>query len=290
MFCNQCEETARGTGCTVKGVCGKEDHTAGIQDVLIYLCKGIATRNIAAKAKGMENREAGLFITEALFATLTNTNFDDNRFLAMIQQAIAIRDLLPSSGDAEPDACTWTPKSDADILAKAQELANEAQVNDDNYSLRSTLLFGLKGIAAYYHHAAILGYTDDMITTFLQRGLASTLQILSVDQLISLVLECGSFGVKVLALLDTANTKTYGNPEITLVKTTVGKRPGILITGHDLRDLEQLLEQTRDLGIDIYTHGEMLPAHAYPVFKKYAHLVGKHVQRAGIRRRHRFLR
>jgi hydroxylamine reductase len=111
MFCNQCEETARGTGCTVKGVCGKEDHTAGIQDVLIYLCKGIATRNIAAKAKGMENREAGLFITEALFATLTNTNFDDNRFLAMIQQAIAIRDLLPSSGDAEPDACTWTPRA-----------------------------------------------------------------------------------------------------------------------------------------------------------------------------------
>ena len=276
MFCYQCEETARGTGCTVKGVCGKEDHTAGVQDVLIYLCKGIAVRNVTALAEGAGNMDAGAFITEALFATLTNTNFDDDRIKALISQAIAIRDALPKSGDNEPDACTWTPKSDADIAAKAKEIAELANVNDDVHSLRALVVFGLKGVAAYYHHAEMLGFTDRSITDYMQKGLASTLQTLPADQMVAMVLECGDIGVKTLALLDTANTKTYGNPEITSVKTTVGTKPGILITGHDLRDMEQLLEQSKDSGIDIYTHGEMLPAHAYPAFKKYKHLIGNY--------------
>jgi len=276
MFCYQCEETTRGTGCTVKGVCGKEDHTAGVQDVLIYLCKGISLRNMATTAKGARNKDAGAFITEALFATLTNTNFDDERLKAMIHQAVSIRDALPKSGDNEPDACTWTPKSDADIAAKAKEIAELANVNDDVHSLRALVIFGLKGVAAYYHHAEMLGFTDVAITDYMQKGLASTLQDLPVDQMIAMVLECGEIGVKTLALLDTANTRTYGNPEITPVKTTVGTKPGILITGHDLRDMEQLLEQSKDSGVEIYTHGEMLPANAYPAFKKYKHLIGNY--------------
>jgi hydroxylamine reductase len=276
MFCYQCEETARGTGCTVKGVCGKEGYTAGLQDILIYLCKGISARNLKANEKGAGNKDAGAFITEALFATLTNTNFDDQRLRGMINQALAIRDGLPAPGGAEHDACTWTPEGDADIEAKAKEIADQADANDDVHSLRALLVFGLKGVAAYYHHAEMLGYTDESVTDFMQKGLASTLQNLPAEEMTALVFECGAIGVKTLALLDTANTSTYGNPEVTAVKTTVGTRPGILITGHDLRDLEQLLEQSKESGVDIYTHGEMLPANAYPALKKYPHLVGNY--------------
>lgn len=276
MFCYQCEETAKGTGCTVKGVCGKEGVTAGLMDVLIYLNKGIAERNIAAAKTGTENKEAGIFMAESLFATLTNVNFDDRRFRDLITKAIAIRDTLPKSAAQEPDACTWTPVNDADIAAKAQQIAEAANRNDDVISLRALLLFGLKGVAAYYHHAAVLGYTDEKVTAFLQEGLASTLHDLPTDELTALVLECGGIGVTTLALLDTANTKNYGNPEITPVKTVAGKHPGILITGHDLKDLEQLLEQSEDSGVEIYTHGEMLPANAYPAFKKYKHLVANY--------------
>jgi hydroxylamine reductase len=276
MFCNQCEETAKGTGCTVKGVCGKEAVTAGLMDVLIYLTKGIAERNIAAAKSGKENKEAGTFITDALFATLTNTNFDDARLHALITQAIAIRDALPKSSAHEPEACTWTPENYADIAAKAAQIADAANKNDDVTSLRSLLLYGLKGVAAYYNHAAVLGYTDTKVTDFMQKGLASTLHDLPADQMTALVLECGGIGVATLALLDTANTKCYGNPEITSVKTTTQARPGILITGHDLKDLQQLLEQSKDSGVDIYTHGEMLPANAYPAFKKYSNLVANY--------------
>ncbi|MFA4859481.1 hydroxylamine reductase [Methanoregula sp.] len=276
MFCYQCEETAKGTGCTVKGVCGKEAVTAGLMDVLIWLCKGIAERNIAAAGSGKENNEAGMFITEALFATLTNTNFDDARLRALIAKAVAIRDALPSAGAAEPEACTWKFRNDAELAAKAGQIAAEAAANDDVHSLRALLLFGLKGVAAYYHHAAVLGFTDKTITDFMQKGLASTLHDLSAGEMTALVLECGGVGVSTLALLDTANTKVYGNPEITSVKTSVGTRPGILITGHDLNDLQQLLEQSKDRGVDIYTHGEMLPANAYPALKKYSHLYGNY--------------
>jgi len=276
MFCYQCEETVKGTGCTIKGVCGKEDEIAAYQDVLVYLCKGISVRNLAAMERGKGDPDAGLFIADALFATLTNVNFDKARFMALINQAVAIRDKLPASGSTEPDACTWVPRGDTDILEKAKTVGILSTANEDVRSLRSTLLFGLKGIAAYYTHAAVLGKTDDAITTFLQNALASMLQDLPVPDMVALVMECGSTGVAVLALLDEANTSAYGKPQITSVKTTVGKRPGILITGHDLKDLEMLLEQSKDTGIDVYTHGEMLPAHAYPAFKKYPHLVGNY--------------
>ena len=267
MFCNQCEETVKGTGCTIKGVCGKEDEIAAYQDVLVYLCKGLSVRNLAAMEKGKGNSVVGLFIADALFATLTNVNFDKARFTEFINKAVTMRDALPKSDSTEPDACTWTPKGDADILEKAKTVGILSTANEDVRSLRSTLVFGLKGITAYYTHAAVLGKTDAGITTFLQKGLASTIRDLPVPDMIALVMECGNTGVKVLALLDEANTSAYGKPQITSVKTTVGKRPGILITGHDLKDLEMLLEQSRDAGVDVYTHGEMLPAHAYPAFK-----------------------
>ena len=276
MFCNQCEETVKGTGCTIKGVCGKEDEIAAYQDVLVYLCKGISVRNLAAMEKGKGNPDVGLFIADALFATLTNVNFDKARFTEFINRAVMMRDALPKSSGIEPDACTWMPKGDADILEKAKSVGILSTANEDVRSLRSTLVFGLKGIAAYYTHAAVLGKTDAGITIFLQKGLASTIRDLPVPDMIALVMECGNTGVKVLALLDEANTSAYGKPQITSVKTTVGKRPGILITGHDLKDLEMLLEQSRDAGVDVYTHGEMLPAHAYPAFKKYPHLVGNY--------------
>jgi len=276
MFCYQCEETARGTGCTIKGVCGKEEEIAAYQDALVYLCKGLSVRNLAAMEMGKGNPDAGLFIADALFATLTNVNFDKARFMEFINNAVTMRDALPKSGANEPDACTWKPKGDADILEKAKTVGILSTANEDVRSLRSTLLFGLKGISAYYTHAAVLGRTDAAIATFLQKGLASTLQEVPVPDMIALVMECGSTGVKVLALLDEANVSAYGKPQITSVKTTVGKRPGILITGHDLKDLEMLLEQSKDTGVDVYTHGEMLPAHGYPAFRKYPHLVGNY--------------
>lgn len=276
MFCYQCEETVKGTGCTIKGVCGKEDEIAAYQDVLVYLCKGISVRNLVAMEKKKGDPDAGLFIADALFATLTNVNFDKARFTEMINKAVAIRDRLPASGSTEPDACTWKPKGDSDILEKAKSVGILSTANEDVRSLRSTLLFGLKGISAYYTHAVVLGKTDAAITTFLQKGLASMLRDLPVPDMIALVMECGSTGVSVLSLLDEANTSAYGKPQITSVKTTVMKRPGILITGHDLKDLEMLLDQSKDAGVDVYTHGEMLPAHAYPAFKKYSHMVGNY--------------
>ena len=276
MFCNQCEETAKGTGCTARGVCGKDDATAGLQDVLIYLCKGISVRNIAAMETGKGNKEAGAFIAESLFSTLTNVNFDPAYFDGKITNAIVIRSSLPATGMSEPDACTWMPKNAGDIASKAKEIEAAAAKNDDVTSLRSLLVYGLKGMAAYYYHAAVLGYSDAGIEKFLQRGLASTITDISAGEMTALVLECGGVGVSTLALLDKANTTRFGNPVITPVKTMVGTRPGILVTGHDLHDLEQLLEQSASAGIDVYTHGEMLPAHAYPMLKKFSHLVANY--------------
>ena len=277
MFCNQCEETAKGFGCTVRGVCGKDEEAAGLQDVLIYTLKGLSTRNLAAMKAGGGNPDAGKFVAGCLFATLTNVNFDPARLRDMINEAARIRDALPPAGSTEPAACTWAPASPAVIAAKAQEIvaAREA-VDPDLQSLRDLLVYGLKGLGAYYHHAAILGYEDEEITAFMQEALAATLQDLSVGDMVGHVLACGEVGVKVLALLDTANTTAYGTPAITTVRTTAGARPGILVTGHDLKDLADLLEQARGAGVDVYTHGEMLPAHAYPDLRKYDHLVGNY--------------
>jgi hydroxylamine reductase len=273
MYCYQCEEAAKGCGCTSVGVCGKDAETARLQDVLIYLAKGIAVRNLAAMERGEGNGEAGRFIAEALFATLTNVNFDRERFHAYIRQAVALRDALPPAAADEPAACTWTPSDDADIAAEVGVLATE---NEDVRSLRELLVYGLKGVGAYYYHAAALGYEDDEITAFIQKGLASTLRDLTVDEMVGLVLECGGVGVKTLALLDRANTATFGTPAITTVRTAPGTQPGILVTGHDLKDLKDLLDQTKGMGVDVYTHGEMLPAHAYPAFQKYKNLVGNY--------------
>ena len=277
MFCNQCEETAKGFGCTVRGVCGKDEEAAGLQDVLIYTLKGLSTRNLAAMKAGGGNPDAGKFVAGCLFATLTNVNFDPARLRDMINEAARIRDALPPAGSTEPAACTWAPASPAAIAAKAQEIvaAREA-VDPDLQSLRDLLVYGLKGLGAYYHHAAILGYEDEEITVFMQEALAATLQDLSVGDMVGHVLACGEVGVKVLALLDTANTTAYGTPAITTVRTAAGARPGILVTGHDLKDLADLLEQARGAGVDVYTHGEMLPAHAYPDLRKYDHLVGNY--------------
>jgi len=217
-----------------------------------------------------------MFIAESLFSTLTNVNFDKKRFADQITRAIAILDSLPAAGGVEPDACTWKPNGDSDIIEKAKTVGILSTANDDVRSLRATLLYGLKGVAAYYTHAAVLGKTNPEIETFLQKGLASTLQDLPVPEMIALVLECGSVGVTTLALLDGANTSAYGSPQITSVRTTGGTRPGILITGHDLKDMAQLLEQSKNAGVDVYTHGEMLPSHAYPSFKKYSHLYGNY--------------
>ena len=277
MFCNQCEETAKGLGCTVRGVCGKDDEVAGLQDVLIYTLKGLSIRNLAAMEKGGGNPDAGRFVGGCLFATLTNVNFDPARLRDMIHEAAYIRDALPPAGDAEPEACRWAPDSPAAIAAKAQEIvAARESVDADLQSLRDLLIYGLKGVGAYSHHAAILGYEDEDIMRFMQEGLAATLQDLSVEDMVGYVMRCGEVGVKSLALLDTANTTAYGTPAITTVRTSAGKRPGILITGHDLKDLADLLKQSAGAGVDVYTHGEMLPAHAYPGLAKYKHLVGNY--------------
>ena len=277
MFCYQCEETVRGTGCTVRGVCGKDEVLAGLQDVLLYIARGIAYRDLAAQeAGGAGSDEARKCIIDTLFMTITNVNFDPEVFRKAIRKAVALRDGLPPAGPGAPDAVTWTPKSDADVDAKMAEAGILATENEDIRSLRWMLIYGLKGMSAYYHHAAVLGYTDDAIEEFIERALASTLKDLPVDEMIALDLECGRMGVATMALLDRANTETYGTPEITSVKTTVGTRPGIVVTGHDLKDLYQLLEQSKDAGIDIYTHGEMLPANAYPKLKAFPHLVGQY--------------
>ena len=276
MFCNQCEETARGCACTVRGVCGKDPETAGLHDVLIWVCRGLAARNLAATAAGKGNHEVGLFIAGALFGTLTNVDFDPARIRHLLSEAIALRDLLPPGGPDEPEAATWTPGDEATIRAKADEIAADAAIDDDVHSLRTLLLAGLKGLGAYYYHAASLGYEDETVTAFLQRALAAGLRGQTVDELVGLAMECGAVGVTALALLDRANTETFGHPEITTVRTAVGNRPGILVTGHELADLKQLLDQTRESGVDVYTHGEMLPAHAYPAFKGYPQLVGNY--------------
>mgnify|MGYP000937478292 CR=1 FL=1 len=275
MFCYQCEETARGTGCTVRGVCSKDEELCRLMDVLLYLCRGIAVREQGDReAGGTGSGEARRFIADALFSTLTNVNFDPSRIREMCWKAVALRDTLPPPPPGAHEAATWIPKDDAEMDLKAPSVGVLSTPDEDVRSLRETLIYGLKGMGAYYHHAVVLGRSDDAIEEFMVKALASTVKDLSFDEMVGLVLECGRVGVSTLALLDHANTSAYGDPQITHVKTVPGNRPGILVTGHDLKDLAQLLEQSKDAGIDIYTHGEMLPAHGYPAFRRYAHLFG----------------
>ncbi|MFO7812831.1 MAG: hydroxylamine reductase [Pelovirga sp.] len=277
MFCYQCQETAKGTGCTVAGVCGKKEDTAGLQDLLVFTLKGLAVVAEEAKNQNKLDPAIGLFICQSFFATITNANFDNARFVALIKAAISKRDALKLAigYSSDLDAINWNgPESD--YAAKAAEVGVLSQPNEDVRSLRELLIYGLKGMAAYADHAAVLGFEKPEIYDFMVSALASTTRDLSVDEMVGQVLKCGEVAVTTMALLDQANTTTYGNPEITTVNLGVRNNPAILISGHDLKDMEELLKQTEGTGVDVYTHSEMLPANYYPAFKKYDHFVGNY--------------
>lgn len=281
MFCFQCQETSGNKGCMFGGVCGKKPETANLQDLLIYVTKGLSEITTRLRSEGKEIPAAiDRLITTNLFMTITNANFDDDRFIDRINETLSSRDELFEQLHDDTglsDAASWQYRTAEERTLKADKVGVLDTGNEDLRSLRELTLYGLKGMAAYNKHANILGYADTAIDAFLQKALAKTLDdSLSTDDLTSLVLETGSFGVKVMALLDTANTSTYGNPEITKVELGVRNNPAILISGHDLRDLEMLLEQTANTGVDVYTHSEMLPAHYYPAFKKYPHFAGNY--------------
>ena len=281
MFCFQCQETAGNKGCMFGGVCGKKPETANLQDLLIYVTKGLSEITTRLRSEGKEIPAAiDRLITTNLFMTITNANFDDDRFIDRINETLSSRDELFEQLHDDTglsDAASWQYRTAEERTLKADKVGVLDTGNEDLRSLRELTLYGLKGMAAYNKHANILGYADTAIDAFLQKALAKTLDdSLSTDDLTSLVLETGSFGVKVMELLDTANTSTYGNPEITKVELGVRNNPAILISGHDLRDLEMLLEQTANTGVDVYTHSEMLPAHYYPAFKKYPHFAGNY--------------
>ena len=283
MFCYQCQETARGSGCTVQGVCGKKADVANLQDLLIYALKGISTYTVEARKAGIATAAADKFIMEGLFATITNANFDKVYFVTLIKQALAVRDSVKAelaaagvTAAVSHDSAVWFADDAAAFEEKAATVGILATENEDVRSLRELLTYGVKGMAAYAEHAFTLGYADDALFAFMQKALVATTQDLTADELVALVMECGKYGVDVMALLDKANTTTYGNPELTKVNLGVRNNPAILISGHDLKDLEELLEQTKGTGVDVYTHGEMLPAHYYPAFKKYENFVGNY--------------
>ena len=279
MFCFQCQETLKNSGCTKRGVCGKEEPTANMQDLLIHTLKGIALHARAAQRGGVEvPTSIGRFVVEALFTTVTNVDFDAEHVSRVVEQALVVRNqakALHNGAEIKQDAATWIGAPDT-FADKATSVGVQATENEDVRSLRELLVYGLKGIAASADHAAVLGHEDPAIYSFLLDALASTTEDLSQDKMVEMVMKAGETAVTVMALLDKANTSAYGQPELTKVNIGVGARPGILISGHDLKDLEELLEQSKDAGIDIYTHGEMLPAHYYPAFKKYDHLVGNY--------------
>jgi len=278
MFCFQCEETAKGKGCTNVGVCGKKGEVADLQDMLRYLLKGISICNTKTRDAGEYNKEVDEFIMDGLFSTITNANFDKQHFIKKIMQALKIRDGLKEKNSVQDrhDSVTWYSNDEKEIMKKAEEVGVLTTKNEDIRSLKEMLTYGVKGIAAYYHHAYVIGGKNQEISNFMQEALAATTRDLSVDELVGLNMKCGEMGVKTMAYLDKVNTSAYGNPEPTKVNIGVRNNPGILISGHDLKDLEELLIQTEGTGVDVYTHGEMLPANAYPAFKKYSHLVGNY--------------
>lgn len=284
MFCYQCQEASQGIGCTVRGVCGKTDDVANLQDLLIFTLKGISFLNLKAREAGVNKEKTDRFLFEGLFSTITNVNFDRNFFINKIKEAVALREEikedLKKAGievDESCEAINWVYDTDEDIEAIAAEVGVLSTKDEDIRSLRELITYGVKGMAAYAYHAYQLGYKDDNIFRFMEKALAKVLDdSLTADDYVDLAMETGKYGVDTMALLDKANTSTYGHPEITKVNIGVRNNPGILISGHDLKDLEQLLEQTAGTGVDVYTHGEMLPAHYYPAFKKYPHFVGNY--------------
>jgi hydroxylamine reductase len=294
MFCFQCQETSKNSGCTVRGVCGKAPEVAQLQDLLVYLLKGISFWGTRAKPMGVVHDDTNLFVAESLFATITNANFDADRFVDLIKEAVQRREALredaqkkcqelhgnPCPGNG-PDWASWKPGSyDIDtLLEKAGTVGvmTDPNLDEDIRSLRELIIYGLKGIAAYVDHAYVLGEKDPEILEFMQEMLeATTNNKLSGEQLTGFVLKTGEMGLRTMALLDTANTSAYGHPEPTQVYLGVKPGPGILVSGHDLLDLDELLQQTEGTGVNVYTHGEMLPANAYPAFKKYSHFVGNY--------------
>ncbi len=279
MFCYQCQETARGTGCEIKGVCGKNEEVAKLQDLLLYVCKGIAEIVITTKTDPATIAQTNHEVLRSLFITITNANFDADAIEKQILDMYELRDQLAKekSYNNNHDAVTFTAKGREEMLLKADSVGVLATKNEDVRSLRELIIYGLKGLAAYAEHALNIGKEDAEISAFVYEALAATLDdSLSADSLVALTLKTGEFGVKAMALLDDANTSKYGHPEMTNVNLGVRNHPAILISGHDLTDMEQLLEQTKGTGVDVYTHGEMLPAHYYPAFKKYENLVGNY--------------
>lgn len=293
MFCYQCQETAKGTGCTTLGVCGKTSETSGLQDLLLYTEKGVAAYSTIfrkeGKAKELIKNKVNRYLINSLFITITNANFDDAAILDEIKAGLKLREELKALATDEEkkeaekygaDLVNWHYESDEDLIkfSENQSVVGVLRTeNEDVRSLRELVMYGLKGMAAYAEHAFNLGKTSEEIFAFIEKALLGTMDnSLSADELVALVMETGEYGVKVMALLDEANTSALGTPEITKVKIGAGKRPGILISGHDLWDLKQLLEQSKDSGVDIYTHSEMLPGHGYPELKKYSHFYGNY--------------
>ncbi len=289
MFCYQCQETSRNLGCTMRGVCGKPDTLANMMDLLVYSLRGLAWISKRLNDQGIYYPEDSLFVMQGLFKTITNANWDEEMIKDHVTNALELRNKRRAElkvicsekknccdPNAIPEAVNFEVNSAeyADFATKVGVLRTE---NEDVRSLRETITYGLKGISAYADHAAMLNYHDDEVNKFMMEGLAATIDDgLSADQLVAMVLKTGEYAVKTMALLDKANTESYGHPEPTKVNIGVGKRPGIIVSGHDLRDFEELLIQSEDKGIDIYTHSEMLPAHYYPAFKKYKHFVGNY--------------
>lgn len=285
MFCFQCQETAKGTGCTISGVCGKSEKVANMQDLLVFVIKGISFYCKGLRELGIENDKANKFVFDGLFMTITNANFDQERFVVKVREGLKLREELRETylkaGGKIPsvvhDSVTWSGSTTEEFEAKNISIGVLSTKNEDVRSLRELVVYGLKGMAAYTEHAYNLGFEDKSIYKFIQEALvATTDDSLSAEQLTALVLETGKFGVTAMALLDKANTTRYGNPEITKVNIGVRSNPGILISGHDLRDMEDLLKQTEGTGVDVYTHSEMLPANYYPAFKKYSHFAGNY--------------
>lgn len=278
MFCFQCQETSKGTGCTLVGVCGKTEEVSDIQDLLLFVARGLAVYNDKLRKVCKASAEADKFIIDAMFISITNANFDFDAIKAKVTEGLKLKETLAktlgATQDNLPDECTWNG-SEAEYMVKSKEVGVLRTKDEDIRSLKELVHYGLKGMAAYAEHAYNLGSTSDAIFTFIQHALAEiTRDDITADDLVALALETGKYGVDAMALLDTANTGKYGNPEITEVNIGVGKNPGILVSGHDLKDIEELLQQTEGTSIDIYTHSEMLPAHYYPQLKKHKHLVG----------------
>lgn len=292
MFCFQCQETMKGTGCTIAGICGKQPATASLQDLLVYTIKGVAVYSSQLRKIDSTNeilKTTGKYLINSLFITITNANFDNEAIINEIKHGVKLRNdvrniLIKNNAILNPkfentQLTTWSYTSDEELMefSKHHDIGVLRTENEDVRSLRELLTYGLKGMAAYAEHAMNLNKTNEEIFSFMEKALLATLDdTLSGDELTALVLECGSFGVKTMALLDEANTSAFGNPEITKVNIGVGNKPGILISGHDLNDLEQLLEQSKDSGVDIYSHSEMLPGHYYPKLKKYSHFFGNY--------------